>query len=328
MRRDLIATVGLIGAVGLLTNCGGEMVPETQAGAAAALTPFHVTDSTTESIPVELPGQLYVEHDAAVVARTEGIVDSVYVDLGRWVKEGQLLAKLESIDQEIARDQARQSADNARRVFERARELAQSGHVSPADSELASYDYEKAGLELRQAERDYDLTRVTAPFAGMVTARLIRPRRHVTLGDSLFQVTAMAPLLVSVRAPEGSLGGGSDLSDASVEVVSADGRRHSAHVLRASPVFDAASGTREIVLRVGPKSGLKPGARVNVRLGTSPRRVLAIPREYLSDQGYVLVVEQDRTVMRQVRAGGELADGQVEIESGLAAGERLAPVPQ
>ncbi len=326
MRRDLIATVGLVGAVGLLTNCSGDAVPETQADAAAALTPFHVADSTTESIPVELPGQLYVEHDAAVVARTEGIVDSVYVDLGRWVKEGQLLAKLESIDQEISRDQARQAADNAHRVFERARELAQSGHVAPADSELASFDYEKAALQLRQAERDYELTRVTAPFAGVVTARHIRPRRHVTQGDSLFQVTALAPLLVSVRAPEGALG--SDLSDASVEVVSADGRRHSARVLRASPVYDAASGTREIVLRVGAKSGLKPGARVTVLLGTNPRTVLAIPREYLSNQGYVLVVEQGRTVMRQVRAGGELPEGQVEIQSGLAAGERLAPVPQ
>ena len=326
MRRDLIATVGLIGAVGLLANCGGEVVPETQAGAAAALTPFHVADSTTASIPVELPGQLYVEHDAAVVARTEGIVDSVYVDLGRWVKEGQLLAKLESIDQEIARDQARQAADNAHRVFERARELAKSGHVATADSELASYDYEKAELELRQAERDYELTRVTAPFAGVVTARHTRPRRHVTQGDSLFQVTALAPLLVSVRAPEGLLG--SDLSKALAEVVGADGQSHSARVLRASPVYDAASGTREIVLRVGPKSGLKPGARVTVRLGGALRRVLAIPREYLSDQGYVLVVEQDRTVMRQVRAGGELPDGQVEIESGLAAGERLAPVAQ
>jgi RND family efflux transporter MFP subunit len=326
MRGDLIATVGLIGSVGLLANCGGEVVPETQAGAAAALTPFHVADSTTESIPVELPGQLYVEHDAAVVARTEGIVDSVYVDLGRWVKEGQLLAKLESIDQEIARDQARQAADNARRVFERARELAKSGHVATADSELASYDYEKAALELRQAERDYELTRVTAPFAGVVTARHTRPRRHVTQGDSLFQVTALAPLLVSVRAPEGVLG--SDVSKASVEVVSADGRRRPARVLRASPVYDAASGTREIVLRVGAKSGFKPGARVTVRLGASPRTVLAIPREYLSDQGYVLVIEQDRTVMRQVSAGSDLPDGQVEIESGLAAGERLAPVPQ
>ena len=326
MRRDRVATSGLLSAVVLLTNCGGEAVPEMRTGAAAALTPYLSTDSTMASVPVELPGQLYVEHDAAVVARTEGIVDSVYVDLGTWVKEGQLLAKLESIDQEIARDQARQAADNARRVFDRARELAQSGHVAAADSELASYDYERAALQLRQAERDYDLTRVPAPFDGVVTARHIRPRRHVTQGDSLFQVTALAPLLVSVRAPEGLLG--SDLSKASVEVVGADGRSHSARVLRTSPVYDAASGTREIVLNVGPKSGLKPGARVTVRLGTAPRRVLAIPRAYLADQGYVLVVEQDRTVMRQVRAGAELPDGQVEIESGLTAGERLAPIPR
>jgi multidrug efflux pump subunit AcrA (membrane-fusion protein) len=49
--------------------------------------------------PIELPAQLYVEHDATVVARSAGIVDSVLVDLGGRVASGAALARLESVDQ-------------------------------------------------------------------------------------------------------------------------------------------------------------------------------------------------------------------------------------
>ncbi len=324
MTRRMISGLGLVVTVGLASNCGGEAAPEVLKEMSAA-TITYTADTTTAPTPVELPGQLYVEHDAPVIARAEGIVESVYVDLGKWVQEGQLLAKLESIDQEIALDHARQAQDNAQRVFDRLRALASSGHVAAADSEHAAYEYERAALALRQAQRDYDLTRVTAPFQGLVTARHVRPRRHVVEGDSLFQVTSLAPLLVSVRVPEGALG--SELSEAGAEIVGADGRSHPARVVRASPVYDAASGTREVVLRVSPKSGFKPGARVSVRLGALERRVLAVPREYISAQGYVLVVEEDRTVMRQVRRGADLPQDMVEIVNGLTAGEHLAPVP-
>jgi len=62
---------------------------------------------------------------------------------------------------------------------------------------------------------------------------------------------------------------------------------------------------------------------VAVRLGAERRRIVAIPRGAIAEAGYVLVWENGRTVLRAVTLGAELANGQVEVVSGLAPGERV-----
>ena len=65
-------------------------------------------DTVTLQVPLRLPSQLYVEHDAAVFARSSGVVQSILADLGSRVRAGELLAQLETTDQEIALSQARE----------------------------------------------------------------------------------------------------------------------------------------------------------------------------------------------------------------------------
>jgi len=237
------------------------------------------------------------------------------------VSEGELLARLESTDQAIALAQAEAGSDNARRVVERARELGKTRAIATADSEQAEADFLKATLARRQAQRDYDLTRVTAPFAGVVTARSVRPRRLVAAGDSLFRVSALGPLRVSVRVPEGS--GAVPRPGASAQVVGDDGTTAAATVLRVSPAIDAASGTRETILQVAAGSRLSPGGAVQVRLGAERRRVVAIPPDALAEQGFVLVWDHGRTMLRAVTLGATLADGRLEVVSGLTRGEQI-----
>ena len=78
---------------------------------------------------------------------------------------GQLLAQLESTDQEIALAQARELAANAAQRVERQRALAVAGVVTRADSEQVEFEHREAELAVRKAQRDYDLTRIVAPFA-------------------------------------------------------------------------------------------------------------------------------------------------------------------
>jgi RND family efflux transporter MFP subunit len=282
-------------------------------------------DTATVDVPVSLPAQLYVEHDALVYARTSGIVESIYVDLGSQVEAGQLLAHLEHVDQSIAMAHAEAAYDNARRVVERARELGKTRAIATADSEQAEADFQNAALTRQQAQRNYDLTRVTAPFAGVVTARAVRPRRLVAAGDSLFRVSALGPLRVSVHVPEGS--GGRLGPGATGAVVGGDGTVVRATVIRASPAIDAASGTREVILQVAPGSALPPGASVTVRIATERRRVLVIPTDAIAEQGYVLVWENGRPALRAVSVGATLADGRLEIVSGLALAEQVVRAP-
>ena len=93
-------------------------------------------------------------------------------------------------------------------------------------------------------------------------------------------------------------------------------------MVRASPVIDPASGTREVVLQLVGGNPLPPGSSVTVRLGSQVRRVVAVPRESVGE-GYALVWDADRTTLRQVTVGGELPGDRVEVVSGLAPGEKV-----
>ena len=302
----------------LLSGCGDDAIPQARAAPSGDGATIAV-ESLTVQMPLEFTAQLYVEHDAPVLARTTGIVESVHVDLGSSVAEGQLLATLEQVDQEIALARAREAADVAGRTLSRIRALAESGLSAPADSELARSTATQAELALRQAQRDYDLTQVRAPFSGSVTSRQARPRRLVNPGDSLFRITALSPLLASVRLPE-SAGG---VARGSVVRVTTPAGNLSGRIVHVSPVLDAASGTREVIVQIASRAALIPGTTVTVRVGSERRRVVAIPRAALRDDNYVVVIENGRPQMRLVQLGGELPDGRLEVVAGLVAGERL-----
>jgi RND family efflux transporter MFP subunit len=278
-------------------------------------------DTATVEVPLALPAQLYVEHDAVVAARSQGVIESVLADLGTPVSAGQLLAKLESADQEIALAQAKETIENESRVVHRSRELSRTGAITVADSEQAETRMHQAEIALRKAQRDLELTRIAAPFAGVVTSRAARPRRLVAPGDTLFQVTAAAPLLARVRVPETAanqvrLGG-------SAEVVALGGGNARARVVRASPAIDPASGTREVILELAAGARLPPGASVTVRLGSERRAVITVPREAVAAEGYALVWDHGRSTLRAVTLGADLGNGRVEVVSGLAPGERV-----
>jgi RND family efflux transporter MFP subunit len=322
--------VTLSGCAILATACGGEArsaMPQ-QAGtpavaANAAVKAEFTVDTTTVALPLELPAQLYVEHDATVVARSPGTIDSLFVELGDRVSAGQMLARLESAEQEIALSSAEASFENASRAAVRARALTKSGGATAADSEQAEFLMRQSDIARRKARRDVELTRITAPFQGVITARLARPRRFVAVGDTLFRVTEQSPLFARIRVPEASartlrIGDGAT-------VVATPSANVAAKVVHAAPFVDAASGTRELVLEIaGSHPELLVGSGVTVRLGRDLRRAVTVPRAAIAPEGYAVVVDNGRSTLRSVTIGRDLGGGLVEVLSGLTPGERLA----
>lgn len=321
MRRRWLALLA-VGSSLILGSCSDRPAQATAAVPAAAAN-LMTADTATVAIPLSLTSQLYVEHDAVVAARTSGTVRQVSADLGSRVEPGQLLAQLEDVDQEIALAQAEVGNANAEQQVVRIRALTASGAATVADSEAAEFKFREAGLALRKARREAELTRITAPFAGVVTSRTARVGRLVSPGDTLFRVTALNPLLAQVRVPESAASG--IRTGSTAQVIGPGGAAAVARVIRASPAIDAGSGTREVVIELAPGSRMAPGSSVTVRVGSERRRVVAVPRKAVAQEGYVLVFEHGRGTLRSVTLGAELDDGRVEVISGLAPGEKLVP---
>jgi hypothetical protein len=151
---------------------------------------------------------------------------------------------------------------------------------------------------------------------------MARVQRLVSPGDSLFRVTALAPVLAAVRVPEAAAAG--LRVGAPARVLTAGGGSGSGRIVRASPVLDAASGTREIIVQLAPGGPVTPGSSVTVQLGAERRRVVGIPRSAVARDGYALIWDDNRTTLRAVTLGADLDSGRVEVVSGIAAGEKVA----
>jgi RND family efflux transporter MFP subunit len=280
-----------------------------------------MADTATLQTPLELSAQLYVEHDATIYARSSGIVQAIHVDLGTRVIEGQQLARLESADQQIALAQADERLGNSRLNLDRQRALKTAGVVTEADSERVEFEHREALLAHRKALRDLDLTRITAPFPGVVTARRARIHRLVNAGDTLFRVTALGPILAGVHVPE-ALAASLPIG-AEAEITGIRGVTAGARIIRASPTIDPASGTREMILQLSKASHLTPGSSVTVRLGSEPRRVVTIPRTAVDEEGYALVWSAEGATPRPLTLGSEVPGDRVEVVAGLAPGEKV-----
>lgn len=309
----------LAAAAAVAAGCRASSGPAAEADAAKA-GPFAVAETLTTALPLRVPATVYVENDAALHARAAGMVEWIGADLGSRVAAGQAIARLESVDQELALGRAKEAHAAAVRLAERSRQLLTAGGATTAEAEDAETALRQADLALRQAQRDLELTRVTAPFDGIVSARWARRGRLVAEGDSLFRVTALAPLLAAVQIPEAAA---ARLRPGDAVVTETGTGSTPGRVLRLAPVVDAASGTREVVVRLEPRRGLVPGAAATVVIAGPPRRVVALPREAVGPDGVVLVSGESGAILRPVVLGAELPGGRVEVVEGLAPGERV-----
>ena len=297
--------------------------PDAKAPTTTIPTSSMLVDTATVTSPRSFTGQVYVEHDVAVAARAAGMIDSLSVQLGSEVRSDAVMASIEHRAQEIELARAQVVVDRARNARLRSRALSPSGGVAVADSERVEEDLREAELALLKARREMDLTRVVAPFSGRVMARYVRPRQLVAVGDTLFRVVETSPLLVRVRVDDATATS-VRIGDRATIVAANGVTRDQARVLFTAPALDAASGTREVILRLDGVRFLS-GQSVTAEMGSERRHVLVAPRAGLSPEGFALVVDDARTTLRPVVLGVAVDGDRVEIVSGLSAGERLAP---
>jgi len=117
--------------------------------------------------------------EALVVARTQGIVETIFVEEGMKVKKGTPLAQLDT--RRLALDMARTETnlESLKRALNRADQLYDSKMISPDAFDQARFNYEREAAALALLAHDLSEATIRAPINGVITVR------HIKLGNTL-----------------------------------------------------------------------------------------------------------------------------------------------
>jgi RND family efflux transporter MFP subunit len=169
-----------------------------------------------------LPGSLEAYVESPIYARTDGYLKKWYQDIGSRVKQGELLADIETpeVDQQLQQAQADLTTAQANLSLStitaaRYQDLLKTDSVSKQEVDNANGDLaakksivQSADANLRRLQELKSFEHVYAPFSGVITQRnvdtgtLINSGNAGTTGKSLFALAQIDPLRVFVAVPQ------------------------------------------------------------------------------------------------------------------------------
>jgi RND family efflux transporter MFP subunit len=292
-----------------------------------------------------------------LVARVQGVLQSINYQDGTFVKEGTTLFTIEPETYKLKLEQAQAaeagaqaSVKQAESDFKRQADLVQKQAVSQAtlDTSTSTRDNAQANLQQAQANTkiaavNFGYTNVVAPFDGIVSAHLVSIGELVGAASptQLATIVALDPIYVNfnvneqdvLRIREEAKRRGmttSELRQLPVEVAlqTESGYPHKGKLDYISPSLNQSTGTLAVRgVLPNPDRVLLPGFFVRVRVPFDEQKdALLVPDVALgSDQAgrYVLVVNGDNVVEQRKVLTGPL-DGDLRvIETGLKPDDRV-----
>ncbi|HWV99527.1 MAG TPA: efflux RND transporter periplasmic adaptor subunit [Candidatus Acidoferrum sp.] len=293
---------------------------------------------------LSLPAEVKPYLEAPIYSRGSGYLKRWLVDIGAQVKEGDLLAEVDTpeLNQELAQAraqlaQAQAALDLAKTTAARWAELLTTASVSEqeaaekrADLELKQANVEAARANVRRLEDLQSFESIRAPFAGTITARNTDVGQLISAGSSkeLFRLAQTGTLRVYVRVPETAAHSVVPGQKAEFSVPEMPGRTFPAKVVRTSGAMSADSRTLLTELEADNSRGeILAGTYAQVRFtDAQPEAALTLPSNTLlfrAEGPQVGVVNADgRVELRRITLGRDFGPT-FEVLSGVAPGDRI-----
>src|ERR1035438_7941092 len=243
---------------------------------------------TAPADEIVLPGNVQPFITSPIYARTNGYLKKWYFDIGAHVKQGQLLALIETpeVDQQL--QQARSNLLTAQANLElasitktRYQGLLKSNAVSQQDvdnavgafnANRAIVEADKAAVEQYSALVSFE--KVYAPFDGVITARNTDIGDLITSGSAggvktdLFHVSQPGTLRVYVNVPEEYSQGIKTGMTADLSLAEFPGRKFQGKLVRTADAINLITRTLLVEIDVdNPTGTLLTGSYAEVHLG-------------------------------------------------------------
>ena len=309
-------------------------------------------------------GYVVARRKAVVSAKIQGRLSELRVEEGSVVREGEILARLESIDYEASVARARAAVQRAeadlgeyRRQLRLSEDLARQKIVAEDQREAAASRVRIAEAQLAQAAADLAFseaqlqnTVIRAPFGGVVVKKMAEVGESVapippgvnisTSSGAIVALADLETLEVEADVAEANVAkvGGGQPAEVTVEAI--PDRRYKAVLRQVIPTADRTKATVQVKVTILDRDkDLKPEMSAKVTF-LEPEKdekaataaaapVVLVPRAAVvtrDGKSTVFLVREGKAQARAVVLGTE-RQGQVIVKDGLAGGETIVAKP-
>jgi len=326
------------------------LAKETETLAIPTVAVIHANVESAEEDLV-LPGAMQAYVESPIYARTNGYLKKWYHDIGSRVRQGDLLADIDTpeVDQQLSQARAdlntsQANANLSKITATRYQELIKTDGVSKQEVDNAVGDLEakvasvkSAEANVRRLEELESFKHIYAPFSGVITKRSVDTGTLINAGnggasEQLFSLAQTDPIRAYVSVPEAYAPSIRAGLGAYLELTQYPGQKFQGKVVRTAESIDP--GTRTLLTEVdvpNHNGALLPGgyAQAHLQVKVTGAR-LAVPVNALifrSEGLRAIVVDTNhRAHLRAITVGRDYGTT-LEVLQGLAASDWIVLNP-
>lgn len=307
---------------------------------------------------ISVSGTVHAAESAIISAQVTGRITGIPVKEGDAVRAGQTLVTLDGAQMRSEAEHAQASvsgaeqqvqaaqteADLAASTLKRYQLLKERKSVSPQEfdeverrAQIANARLDSLRAQVTAAKAAatgahtvLGYTRLQSPFNGVVTARHVDPGTLASPGLPLLEVEKSGRLQLYVTVDESILHNLQKGSAIQVEVAALPTPQLNGHVADIVPAADPSSHSFLVKIDLPAAPGLKSGMFGTANVQTGTRTALLVPQVALVTHGSlngIWVLDANNMASLRYVATGEKQGTEIEILSGLAAGETMILSP-
>jgi membrane fusion protein (multidrug efflux system) len=284
----------------------------------------------------EAIGTVAAVRGVAVSADLPGIVERVAFDSGAAVGAGDVLAVLDSRQEQAQLAAAEAQHELARLSFQRMQGLLDEGLISRAEFDRATAEHRQTQARLAEIRAAIDRKTIRAPFSGVLGIRHVNLGQYLSGGDPLVTLQSLNPVYVNFGVPQQTAG--QMRAGHKVRITSDDlsGAECTGRVTAVDSLVD--EKTRNVQVQAtlaNPGNRLRPGmfVRTEVALGTTSA-VIPVPAPAINyapygDSVFIVTDLKDasgrgyRGVRQEFVTLGPTRGDQIAIVSGVKPGDEI-----
>ena len=334
----LTVTLALVAALGFVKF--QQIQTAIAQGAAFQPPPEAVTTivARDEAWPATLSaiGTMAAVQGVTVSADLSGTVDRIFFDSGHAVQVGEMLAVLDTRQEQAQLAAIEAQRELARVTFERMQGLLNERIISAAEFDRATAEYRETDARVGEIRAVMQRKTIRAPFSGILGIRQVNLGQYLAGGDPLVSLQSLNPIYVNFGVPQQSAGQMVIGRSMRLTTDGLPGVEWSGRVTAVDSMVDAA--TRNIQVQAtlaNPGGRLRPGMFVQVEVPLGPTRtVVALPASAISYAPYgnsVFIVsdlkgedgKSYRGVRQQFVTPGPARGDQVAVLAGITPGDEV-----